>query len=137
VELWFWAGTLAHASLAERAEVATLAGRPNGGVVFDTWHYLRGRRDDALLAAAAPELIMAVQVDDAAAEPVGSLLEDTWRHRRLPGDGDFDLATVLGILQGKAGVGPFGIEVLSEALWTLPPAEVGRRAGAALRRALS
>jgi 4-hydroxyphenylpyruvate dioxygenase len=105
--------------------------------VFDTWHYLRGRRDDALLAAAAPELLMAVQVNDAAALPEGALIDDTWKRRRLPGDGDFDLPTVLGILKAKPGVGPFGIEVLSEELWTLPPAEVGRRAGAALRRVLS
>jgi sugar phosphate isomerase/epimerase len=118
-------------------EVVRLAGRPNGGLVFDGWHYLRGRRDDALLATIPGERIFAVQVNDAAAEPVGTLIEDTWKHRRLPGEGDFDLPTVLGLLAEKEGIGPFGIEVLSEQLWTLPPVEIGRRCGAALRAALS
>jgi sugar phosphate isomerase/epimerase len=123
--------------VATALDVVRLAGRPNGGIVFDTWHYLRGRRDDELLARAPGELIFAVQVNDAAAEPVGPLVEDTWKRRRLPGEGDFDLATVLGILEDKQRIGPFGIEVLSEELWALEPVEIGRRAGAALRAALS
>ncbi|HTX13642.1 MAG TPA: sugar phosphate isomerase/epimerase [Solirubrobacteraceae bacterium] len=123
--------------LATAWEVVRTANRRNGGLAFDTWHYLRGVRDDALLEQIPGERIFVVQIDDAAAEPVGSLLADTLRHRRLPGEGDFDLAGVLGILAGKQGVGPPGIEVLSEELWRLEPAEIGRRCGQALRSALS
>jgi sugar phosphate isomerase/epimerase len=118
-------------------DVVSTADHPNGGLVFDTWHYLRGTRDDALLESIPGERIFAVQVDDAAAEPVGSLINDTLHHRLLPGEGTFDLTTVLGILGRKPGIGTPGIEVLSEELWKLPPDEIGRRSRAALDATLA
>jgi 4-hydroxyphenylpyruvate dioxygenase len=120
--------------LATAWEVVRTADRPNGGLVFDTWHYFRGARDDALLEAIPGERIFALQISDAAAEPRGSLLSDTLRHRRLPGEGAFDLAAVVPIVARKQGLPPWGVEVLSEELWRLPPEEVGRRTGEALRR---
>ena len=120
--------------LATAWEVVRTADRPNGGLVFDTWHYFRGARDDRLLEEIPGERIFGLQISDAAAEPVGSLLSDTLRHRRLPGEGAFDLEGVLPIVARKRDLPPWGVEVLSEELWRLPPAEVGRRSGEALRR---
>jgi 4-hydroxyphenylpyruvate dioxygenase len=114
-------------------EVVRGADRPNGGLVFDTWHYLRGRPDDALLATIPGERIFVVQVSDAAREPVGSLIEDTMFHRRLPGEGDWDLELLLARMLAKPGLGEIGIEVLSRSLALLPPEQVGRRCGEALR----
>jgi 4-hydroxyphenylpyruvate dioxygenase len=122
--------------LATAWEVVRTAGRPNGGLVFDTWHYFRGARDDRLLEQIPGERIFALQISDALAEPKGSLLNDTLRHRRLPGEGTFDLAAVLPIVARKHGLAPWGVEVLSEELWRLSPEEVGRRSGEALRRTL-
>ncbi len=123
--------------LATAWDVVHTADRPNGGLVFDTWHYFRGRRADALLREIPGERIFAVQINDAAAQPRDRLVVDTWRYRRLPGDGDFDLPEVLEILAAKRGVGPPGIEVLSEDLWRDPPSEIGRRSGAALAATLA
>jgi sugar phosphate isomerase/epimerase len=123
--------------LATAWDVVRSADRPNGGLVFDTWHYFRGRRADALLREIPGERIFAVQINDAAAQPRDRLVVDTWRYRRLPGDGDFDLPEVLEILAAKRGVGPPGIEVLSEDLWRDPPSEIGRRSGAALAATLA
>ncbi len=122
--------------LATAWAVVRTAGRPNGGLVFDTWHYFRGTRDDRLLEQIPGDRIFALQISDALAEPKGSLLNDTLRHRRLPGEGTFDLAAVLPIVARKRGLAPWGVEVLSEELWRLSPEEVGRRSGEALRRAL-
>jgi 4-hydroxyphenylpyruvate dioxygenase len=122
--------------LATAWEVVRTADRPNGGLVFDTWHYFRGRRDDALLEEVPGERIFALQISDAMAEPQGSLLSDTLRHRRLPGEGVFDLAGVLPIIRRKEPLAPWGVEVLSEELWRLSPAEVGRRCADALRASL-
>ena len=122
--------------LATAWEIVRGAGHRSGGLVFDTWHYLRGERDDALLEEIPGAQIFAVQINDAAAEPIGSLLQDTWRYRRLPGEGSFDLAGVLPILARKPGIGAPGIEVLSDRLWQLAPAEIGRRSGESLRYAL-
>jgi sugar phosphate isomerase/epimerase len=122
--------------LATAWEVVRTADRPNGGLVFDTWHYFRGTRDDRLLEEIPGERIFALQISDALAEPQGSLLKDTLRHRRLPGEGTFDLDEVLPIVARKQPLAPWGVEVLSEDLWRLPPAEIGRRSGEALRRVL-
>ncbi|MGH2884592.1 MAG: sugar phosphate isomerase/epimerase family protein [Solirubrobacteraceae bacterium] len=122
--------------LATAWEVVRTADRENGGLVFDTWHYFRGTRDDRLLEEIPGECIFALQISDAAAEPQGSLLNDTLRHRRLPGEGTFDLAAVLTIVARKHGLAPWGVEVLSEDLWQLSPEDVGRRSGETLRRVL-
>lgn len=113
------------------------AGRENGGLAFDTWHYLRGRPDDDLLDRIPGDRIFVVQVSDALVEPQGPLPEDTMHHRRLPGDGEWDLAGLLRRLRRKPGIGEFGVEVLSDDLWRLPPAEIGRRCGRALRETLA
>jgi sugar phosphate isomerase/epimerase len=123
--------------LATAWEIVRSANRDNGGLVFDTWHYFRGTRDDRLLENIPGERIFALQISDAAAKPQGSLLNDTLRHRVLPGDGTFDLAGVLPIVARKHGLGPWGVEVLSEDLWRRSPEEVGRRSAEALRRVTS
>jgi len=117
-------------------EVVAAADRPNGGLVFDTWHYLRGRPDPAVLAAVPGASIFVVQVSDAASEPAGTLVEDTMRHRRLPGDGDWDLASLMSVLLAKPGLGQIGIEVLSEDLAAFAPREVGVRCARAMRELL-
>jgi sugar phosphate isomerase/epimerase len=123
--------------LAAAWDVVRLADRPNGGLLVDVWHYFRGRPDAGLLARIPGERIHAVQVCDAAAEPVGTLARDSLRHRRLPGEGELDVVGLLSLLMGKPGLGAIGLEVFSEELWRLPPDEIGRRGGVALRRTLA
>jgi 4-hydroxyphenylpyruvate dioxygenase len=123
------------ADLATAWDIVSAADRSNGGIVFDTWHYLRGTRDDGLLQEIPGDKIYAVQINDAAREPVGSLVQDTWL-RLLPGEGELDIDSVLAILAAKPGIGAPGIEVLSEDLWKHEPQEIGRRGGEALARAL-
>ena len=62
------------------------ADRPNGGLLFDTWHFFRGNPDFSALDEVPGERIFAVQVADAPAEVRGSIAEDTF-HRLLPGEG--------------------------------------------------
>jgi 4-hydroxyphenylpyruvate dioxygenase len=54
------------------------ANRPNGGIVFDTWHYIRGGRNDALLRSIPHGMIDSVQLADGTLElPAGrSMIED-------------------------------------------------------------
>lgn len=122
--------------LATGWEIVAGADRPNGGLVLDLWHYFRGRRDDALLAAVPGEKIYVVQVCDADAEVRGTLLEDCMHHRRLPGEGSFDITAVLSTLAGTGGLGSVGAEVFSDDLAALGPEVAARRAGEHLRSAL-
>jgi hypothetical protein len=51
---------------------------------------MRGGIDFAKIRSLPATMINSVELDDAAAEPKGSLWEDTLFHRLYPGEGSFD-----------------------------------------------
>ena len=104
------------------------ADRPNGGILFDTWHFFRGSADFDALEAVPGERILAVQVDDALPEVVGSLWDDAQR-RLLPGDGCFDLPRVLRTLVRTGGLRRVGPEVIAPESAAMPAADAARLAG--------
>ena len=95
------------------------ADRPNGGLVFDTWHFFRGEPDFDVLAGIPGDRIFCVQLDDAAAVPQGSLREETSR-RLLPGDGALDLIAAVRALHQIGALRWVGPEVISPELAAMP-----------------
>src|SRR5439155_25610864 len=66
LEFYPWSGIR---DLGTTYEIVRRAGRPNGGILFDTWHHLRGPdRGDPKLDVPG-ERIFAVQVNDVRAQP--------------------------------------------------------------------
>jgi sugar phosphate isomerase/epimerase len=118
--------------VATANELVRLAGRSNGGILFDTWHFFRVDGDLDGLRLVPGERIFSVQVSDGAAELEEGLLADTFRHRRLPGAGVFDLVGVLGVLAVIGGLRMVGPEVLSAEQLSLPVGEAARRAAESL-----
>lgn len=114
------------ADLAQALRVLHLAGRRNGGILFDSWHFFRGDPDFSTVAALREGEIVAVQLSDAVAEVQGSLWEDTLHHRRLPGDGVFDLGRVVRALRSTGSLVRVGPEVFSDELHRLGPEEAAR-----------
>lgn len=115
-------------------DIVQLAGRPNGGLVVDTWHLFRGGFRPGLLEE-LPVDRLTLQLCDAG--PVRAA--DPWdeaRHRLLPGDGVLDLASVTATLQRRGFAGPVGPEVVSPALARLGPHEAALRAARACRALL-
>jgi sugar phosphate isomerase/epimerase len=117
-------------------EVVRRAGRPNGGVAVDAWHYFRSGADERTLKSIPGTNVLGIQLDDGPAAPEDHLLAATLHERRLPGEGEFDLARLMSVLESIGAVAPIGVEVFSDALHALPPVEAARRAGAATRRLL-
>jgi sugar phosphate isomerase/epimerase len=107
-------------------EIARRAGRSNGGVLIDTWHYFRGAADPAQLAAIPPEHVILIQLDDAGPAE-GDAMEDTSYRRRPPGEGEFDLVGFLRLLDDCGVTAPISVEVMSAVLAALPPAEAAKR----------
>ena len=68
-------------------------------------------------------MIFGVELDDAAAEMVGSEFEDTVNHRLLCGEGSFDLRGLVAVLRDKGFDGPWGVEILSSSFRQLPVAQ--------------
>jgi sugar phosphate isomerase/epimerase len=120
------------ADLSAAWAIVRTADRPNGGVMFDTWHFFRSGGDFAALEEVPGERIFAVQVSDAAAEVRGSLSEDTF-NRLLPGDGSFDLLRTMRALERKRGLRWIGAEVISPLTAAMAPADAARLATGRVR----
>ncbi len=53
-------------------EIVTRAGRPNGGILLDAYHFHRGPADrEKLCETIPPELVAGIQLNDADAELSG------------------------------------------------------------------
>jgi sugar phosphate isomerase/epimerase len=118
VHLEFIPFTAIH-NIAVAWDIVRAADRPNGGLVFDTWHFFRGDPDFLTLASIPGERIMQVQIDDASATPTGTLREETQR-RLLPGDGELDLTGALRALDAIGGLRWIGPEVINPEVSGLP-----------------
>ena len=117
-------------------EIVRRADRPNGGITVDSWHFFRGDNSLKDLRAIPGSRLLGIQLDDGPAEPEANLVEATLHARRLPGDGDFDLAGLMEVLREIGTEAPIGVEVFSDELHALPPSDAARRAGDATRRVL-
>lgn len=127
---------LAIKDLSTASAIVQTADRPNGGLLFDTWHFFRGNPDFAALDELPGHRIFAVQVADGGSEARGSLAEDTF-HRRLPGDGCFDLPRVLRTLDRIGALGWVGPEVISPTTAAMPPTDAARTAVSRVRDLVS
>jgi sugar phosphate isomerase/epimerase len=122
--------------LATAWQVVRAADRPNGGIMLDAWHYFRSRPDGELLRTIPGASILGVQLCDAPAAPEPEPLHATLHERLLPGEGELALSTLLADLGETGTAAPLGVEVFSDVLHALDPAEAGRMAGASLRALL-
>lgn len=118
--------------LATAWEIVREADRPNGGLLVDSWHFFRVQPDFGLLESIPGERIFAVQINDAAPEVRGTMWEDTM-HRRLPGDGVFDLRRLLCSLADIGGLSWVGPEIISPETEALPGDVAARLAGDRVR----
>jgi len=123
--------------LAAGWEIVRLADRPNGSLVFDTWHFFRSEPAFELLETIPGHLITGVQISDGAAEIRESVIKDTFFHRLTPGEGVFDLRRVVEILRRNGGLNDVGPEVLSREIHALPPSEAAALTMRAVERVLT
>ena len=108
-----------------------------GGLTVDIWHVHRGGTSYAELERILPvEYLFVVELDDADEQVVGTLWEDTADHRRLPGEGVFDVAAFIAAVHRVGYRGAWGVEILSEQYRQLPIREGLTRARTATLRAL-
>jgi sugar phosphate isomerase/epimerase len=123
--------------LPHAAAIVAAAGRPNGGLLADTWHLHHEPDGPSVLRAIPGAHVVAVQLADVDGGAAGDYLAATMHARRLPGDGVADLVGWVRRLDDIGARAPLGVEVLSDALHALPPVEIARRVGDAVRRLLA
>jgi sugar phosphate isomerase/epimerase len=96
------------------------AGASNGGICLDTWHIVKLKIPYDELRRIPSQYVTSVELNDGAFDCPWSLHEDTVNHRRLCGEGEFDVKGFIAAIQDAGYRGPWGIEVLSEELRKWP-----------------
>jgi sugar phosphate isomerase/epimerase len=110
--------------------IAVAADRPNGGVLCDFWHHVRG--PDAATPQFGDAPVLCVQVGDVAAAPSDDLSHEMLHGRVLPGEGAADVVGLLRALRSAGCTAPLEVEVFADDLAARDPAEAARLAFAAL-----
>jgi len=108
-------------TLADSLAMVEGAGAENGGIVFDLWHLVKLKIPYEEVSRVPAQYLLSVELNDGTFEAPWSLHEDTINHRRLCGEGEFDIKSFIDCVQRAGYAGPWGIEVLSEELrqWSL------------------
>ena len=107
-------------TLEDALELVTGAARPNGGLAIDTWHMAKlGIAPDELNRIPA-EYLSWVELSDGQLQNMEDRIDETVNHRRLPGEGEFDIPGYVQACRAAGYEQPWGIEVLSAALRELP-----------------
>ncbi|GAA0297859.1 TIM barrel protein [Kineococcus aurantiacus] len=102
-------------SVPAAADLVRAVDHPGAGLAVDLWHVVRaGTTLAELEACLTADLVVAVELDDADADPVGTLFEDTRDRRRYCGEGAQDVRGFVDVLRRVGFRGPWGVEILSE-----------------------
>jgi sugar phosphate isomerase/epimerase len=129
-----WAGV---PDLTAAWQVVQRAGRPNGGLLVDSWHFFRSGSTLAQLRSIPGAAVNYVQIDDAPATPEADLSDETQHRRLLPGQGELDLGGLLRVLHEIGCDAPIGPEVFSDDLASQPVDAVARTVADATRRVIA
>jgi sugar phosphate isomerase/epimerase len=104
------------------------AGRANGSVLIDTWHFHWGPSTFVDLAAADGTRIGGIQFNDAPAETPTDMAYARAHHRLAPGDGAIDLVRFMRTIRARGCTAPVTVEVFNrELLERLGPQRLARR----------
>ncbi|MBZ5659710.1 MAG: sugar phosphate isomerase/epimerase [Acidobacteriia bacterium] len=103
------------------------AGAKNGGIIFDLWHVVKLDIPYEEVARFPMEYFFGVEINDGTFTAPWDLVEDTVNHRRLCGEGEFDVPGFLDHVWEAGYRGPIGVEVLNKELRQRPLDELATR----------
>ncbi len=115
-------------TLEESLAMVQGAAKANGGIVLDLWHMVKLGIAYEEVGRMPMQYIVGIELNDGTFQAPWSLHEDTINHRRLCGEGEFDVRGFVEVMRKAGYKGPWGIEVLSAELRTRPLEELTERA---------
>ena len=104
------------------------AAQPNGGLAIDTWHMSKLGISPDDLRRIPQRYLTWVELSDGQFVNMDDPIDEVVNHRQLPGEGEFDIPAYVEVCRQIGYEGPWGVEVLSEALRNLPIEEEFDRA---------
>lgn len=111
-------------SLAQAWQIVRDAGRENGGLTIDAWHFFRSGATLDELGEIPRSRIHSVQLCDAPAAPQPDLWHELMTARLLPGEGDLDVVGLVQTLDRIGAAVPMAIEVFHTRQDTQPLSEL-------------
>jgi sugar phosphate isomerase/epimerase len=100
--------------------LVTDAGRANGGLAVDTWHCAKLGIAPQDIHRIPTEYLSWVELSDGQFQTMDDPIDETVNHRRLPGEGEFDIPAYVQACREAGYDQPWGVEVLSAKLRSLP-----------------
>ena len=120
-------------TLAGALELVTQADARNGGIVLDLWHIVKLGVPYAEAARIPARFLGGIEINDGTIKAPWDLVEDTINHRRLCGEGEFDVKGFVATMLAAGYKGPWGIEVLNAKMRTWPIDKAAERAATTTR----
>jgi sugar phosphate isomerase/epimerase len=108
------------ADLQSGRAVVEGAAQPNGGLLLDIWHVMRGRLSLAAIAGLPAGMVNHVELNDGTLSVEGEFFHETLNKRRFPGEGEFPLREFLRALDACDYRGLVGVELFSPDVRDLP-----------------
>ncbi len=94
-------------------ELVSGANAANGGIIFDLWHVVKLGIPYADVARVPARFLCSIEINDGTFKAPWDLHEDTINHRRLCGEGEFDVRGFVRTMLAAGYQGHWGIEVLN------------------------
>jgi sugar phosphate isomerase/epimerase len=114
-------------SLAEALDLLRAVGSPALGLLVDSFHFFRSGAPWSVLEALAPGQVRCIQVNDGPRlRPCADYGQECMALRRLPGEGEFELARFVRTLATVAPGVPLMAEVVNSQLLGQPAAQAAQ-----------
>jgi sugar phosphate isomerase/epimerase len=123
--------------LATAWGIVDSAGRDNGGLLLDAWHWFRGANRLEELQRVPGDRVFAVQLADGPLAASDDLPTESMTGRLLPGQGEWPLGVWLAAIRATGAEPTYGPEVFSSDLASADVLDVGIRAGDSTRAVLT
>lgn len=107
-------------TLEEALALVAGAAAPNGGIMIDLWHIVKLGIPFERVAALPSQYLSGVELNDGYLKSDWDIVEETTCHRKLCGQGEFDVQGFVDRMRRSGYQGPYGVEVLSSELRTWP-----------------
>ena len=119
-------------------DIVRQAGASNGGLVFDSWHFVRSKSSLETLKQIPGEQIHCVQLSDGPLQlPAGVTIKENCYDRFFPGDGEFPNVEVVQILAEKGALNEVGPEVFSPMLDSMSVEQVAEKSSQSIGNVLT
>lgn len=109
-------------------QIVNGAARPNGGLIFDTWHFRRGGTAHEAITTVPADKWYTLQLSDARDVPWPEVREESRHGRLLPGEGVIAFDDIIGRLHAYGANPTISVEVISDTLHRLEPKAAARTA---------